>query len=65
MFSLSIRKVLIKPAIAWQWLYVGYPILHDDTRTFNGVQVFCRSIFPLQTIRYKAELVVPFRICAI
>ena len=40
------KKVLIKLAIAWLWLYVGYShFLHHNTQNFNGVLVFADQIF--------------------
>ena len=61
-FSLSVRKVLIKPVIPCQWLYVGYiPILHNDTQNFNGVLDFAETFFPLTNIRYIPQLRILFR----
>ena len=50
MFSLPISKVLMEPAIAWQWLYAGYPLLLHEAKNVNGVLVFADFFFLLESI---------------
>ena len=44
-FSLSVRHLLIKPALQDNCCIWGTPILHDDTQKFNGVPVFTDHFF--------------------
>ena len=52
-FSLSVMKVLIKAAITWQCLYVGYPHLHNNAQNFNWVLHLADQFFRCKVLDIK------------
>ena len=61
-FSLSVRLILIKSAIALLWPYEDHPyhVLHDIVQVFNGVLIFTDQIFGCKVFDIKLSRVFCF-----